>query len=256
MQQFLSFAATFIERSRSGNAHVWAFFKEPIEAWVARGIMREATAAIGKPTVEVFPKQDKLREGMVGNYINLPYHGEDRPILRDPGDVEPFEDSWHPDVQAARERDAKEWPLDEFLEIACAERSDPEAWRRRARWLMIEPPEQRLKEREFGTGKELHMCAEWIIANRDENPILDGHRNVVYFNLAKMLRHYEGFTDDDAFSILQLVRDSADEQGVDHVSDAELHRLFRNAEGFTSTGCDDPLMGPYVHPDCKIAHSR
>jgi hypothetical protein len=133
------------------------------------------------------------------------------------------------------------------LEIAL-ERNDPTAWERRARWLMIEPPEQRLKERQdFGTGKELHICAEWIIANRDENPIMEGHRNVVYFNLAKMLRHYEGFSDDDAFAMLELVRDSADEQGVDHVSDHELRRLFDNAGGFTSTGCDDPLMGPYVH---------
>jgi hypothetical protein len=81
MQEFLSFGATWVERSRSGNAHVWAFFEHPIQAWIARGILREATAAIGKPAVEVFPKQDKLREGMVGNYINLPYHGDDRPIL-------------------------------------------------------------------------------------------------------------------------------------------------------------------------------
>jgi hypothetical protein len=74
-------ASSFIERSRSGNAHVWVFFDSPVEAWLPRGILREATAAVGKPGVEVFPKQDKLREGMVGNYINLPYHGEERPIL-------------------------------------------------------------------------------------------------------------------------------------------------------------------------------
>jgi hypothetical protein len=237
MQDFLSFGVTYVERSRSGNAHVWAFFENPIQAWIARGILREATAAIGKPAVEVFPKQDKLREGMVGNYINLPYHGDDRPIL----DVQPM-------GGRAMAREA-------FVANALARRNDPTAWERRARWLMIEPPEQRLKERQdFGTGKELHICAEWIIANRDENPIMEGHRNVVYFNLAKMLRHYEGFSDEDAFGMLQLVRDSSDEQGVDHVSDHELHRLFDNASGFTSTGCDDPLMGPYVHPDCPIAH--
>jgi hypothetical protein len=58
---------TWIERSRSGNAHVWAFFNAPCEAWIARGLMREAAIAIDKPRVEVFPKQDRLLEGMVGN---------------------------------------------------------------------------------------------------------------------------------------------------------------------------------------------
>src|ERR1039458_6533541 len=67
MQDYLSFATTWIERSRSGNAHVWAFFDTPIEAWIPRGIFREVTAALGKPTVEIFPKADKLKDGMVGN---------------------------------------------------------------------------------------------------------------------------------------------------------------------------------------------
>jgi hypothetical protein len=257
LQDFLSFGTTWIERSRSGNAHVWAFFEEPIEAWIPRGVMREAIAAVGKPTVEVFPKQDQLREGMVGNYINLPYHGNRRPILRD--EREPFDDHWHPDEQAARERLATEFTLEEFLLLAESELNDPSVWRKRADWLMITPPDQRRSESvEFGTGKELHMCAEYIVANRDENPILEGHRNVVYFNLAKQLLHYEGFGRDEAWDMLTMVRDSADEQGVDHVSDSELRRIFRNAEQgqFTSTGCDDSLMLPYVHPDCPIAYPR
>lgn len=233
---------TFMERSRSGNCHVWAFFKSPIEAWVVRGIMREATIAAGMPTVEVFPKQDKLMPGMVGNYINLPYHGSDRPMLTWPGGLS---------------NELHSMSIVRFVEWAMASLNDPDEWRKRARWLMIDPPELRLDGRaEFGTGKELHMCAEWIIANRDENPIAEGHRNVVYFNLAKMLRHYEGFDDEDAFELLTMVRDSATQQGVDDVSDYELRRLFNNAAGFTSTGCSDPLMGPYIHPDCPIAHGR
>jgi hypothetical protein len=234
MQEFLSFGTTWIEESRSGNAHVWAFFAEPIEAWIPRGVMREATAAIGKPTVEVFPKQDRLLEGMVGNYINLPYHGEKRPMLNP-----------HP------------MSLKGFLDGALCTLNAPADWRKRADWLMVSPPDQRKAEhQEFGTGKELHMCAEWIIANRDECPIAEGHRNVVYFNLAKMLSHYEAFDHDEAWDMLCLVRDSSDAQGVDHVSDTELRRILRNAErgGFTSTGCDDPLMQPYVHPACPIAH--
>lgn len=235
MQTFLEFGSSFIERSRSGNAHVWVFFAEPIEAWVVRGILREATTAVGKPAVEVFPKQDKLLPGMVGNYINLPYHGAERPILL-PNSDEPAD-------------------LEVFISWARGHLNDPDAWRKRARWLMIAPPEDRIKDRqEFGTGKELHICAETIIANRDENPILEGARNVVYFHLAKQLLHYEGFDDDEAWMMLTMVRDSAEEQGVDHFSDYELRRLFDNARrgGYTSTGCDAPEMQPYVHPDCPI----
>ena len=72
---------SWLERSRSGNAHVWVFFEAPVEAWVARGILSFALEAVGRNDVEVFPKQDRLMEGMVGNYINLPLHGEARPIL-------------------------------------------------------------------------------------------------------------------------------------------------------------------------------
>jgi hypothetical protein len=236
MQEFLGFGTTWLEKSRSGNCHVLAFFKQPIEAWVVRGVMREATAAIGKPAVEVFPKQDKLLEGMVGNYINLAYFGDTRHVLN------PYP-----------------MTLPVFLEGALANLNDPADWRKRADWLMIAPPEHRHNDQqEFGTGKQLHMCAEWIIANRDEIPIAEGHRNVVYFNLAKQLAHYEGFSSDEVWDMLCMVRDSSDAQGIDHVSNSELRRIFNNAErgGFTSTGCDDSLMLPYVHPNCPIAKGR
>jgi len=235
---------TWIEKSRSGNAHVWAFFAEPVEAWIVRGVLREVTAAIGKPAVEVFPKQDRLLAGMVGNYINLPYHGDTRPILDSD-----FDETWNIN-------DNSSWmPMFSFVEQALELLNDPERWRKRADWLGIAPPEQRERSAELGTGKELHKCAEWIIANRDETPIAEGHRNVVFFNLAKMLTHYEGFDHDDSLKMLELVRDSSEAAGYDRVDDREINRILTNAErgGFTSTGCDDPLMADYVHPDCPIA---
>jgi hypothetical protein len=71
---------SWIERSRSGNAHIWVFFERPAEAWAVRTILRGATESVGRPDVEIFPKQDGLREGGVGNYINLPYFGDTRPM--------------------------------------------------------------------------------------------------------------------------------------------------------------------------------
>lgn len=220
---------TWIERSRSGNAHVWAFFTEPCEAWVARGLMREAAIAIDKPRVEVFPKQDRLMEGMVGNYINLPYFGEQRPILGCSS-------------------------VEEFVKRADALRNDPESWRKRALFVGLEAPEDRVGTSEFGEQAQLHPCAEHIIANRFVNPIRAGHRNVVYFNVAKQLLNWRDLDEDEAWDLLTELECAS----PDRIPENELRRLFENAKRgeWTSTGCDDPLMGPYILDDCPIVRFR
>lgn len=225
----------FIERSRSGNAHVWVFFSEPIEAWVPRGIMREATAAVGKRFVEVFPKQDRLRIGMVGNYINLPYFGDTRPILPRNG------------------RD--DYTLEMFLDDAEESLNSGSEWRKRAHWLGIPSPSERTSEgREFGTQSVLHMCCEYVLANRETNPVLEGHRAVVYFALSKQLANCNQYTSEEALTLLGLINDAS----PDPIREDELRRIYINAERgqFTSTGCDDPLFEPYAHPDCPIANER
>lgn len=231
---------TFLERSRSGNAHVFAFFDEPVEAWVARGIMREATAAIGRPKVEVFPKQDKLRIGMVGNYINLPYYGEDRPIV-----------GFNSDKTGIVTED---FTLAAFIDTAGEYLNAPEAWRKRAHWLGVQTPEEKAANtthREFGTSSYLHMCAEWVLEHREDNPVVEGHRAVVYFSLSKQLANCNTFDNQEALAILGLINDAS----PDPISESELKRIYFNAVRgqFTSTGCDDPLFSPYAHPDCKIA---
>lgn len=220
---------TWIERSRSGNAHVWAFFNAPCEAWIARGLMREAAIAIDKPRVEVFPKQDRLLEGMVGNYINLPYFGDERPILKVTG-------------------------IEEFVERAATLANDPESWRKRARFVGLEAPEERLSTSEFGEQAQLHPCAEHIIAHRFDNPIMAGHRNVVYFNVAKQLLNWKDLDEDEAWDLLTELECAS----PDRIPENELRRLFENAKRgeWTSTGCDDPLMGPYILDDCPIVRFR
>ena len=54
--------------------------------------------------------------------------------------------------------------------------------------------------------------------------------------------------------MMQLVNDAS----PDAIPDYELRKILTNAERgrFTSCGCDDPVMAPYVHPDCPIAHPR
>lgn len=237
----------WIERSRSGNAHIWTFFAEPVPAWAARSILKTATFGAGRPEVEVFPKQAELREGMVGNYINLPYFGEERPMVWATGD--PVIDLR---LQAHLDSFEGAYSLDAFLHDAEPRLNDPEEWVRRARAIGAEPPGRRREESEFGTRGAVHVCATYMLEHKDDNPLASGHRHVVLFNLAKMLLNCRDYDEADALTILE----GYNEAGTAPLGHHELEQIVANAArgGWTSTGCDDPLMAPYVSPDCPIAH--
>lgn len=226
---------SWIEKSRNGNAHVWVFFQSPAPAWVVRTVLRGATQAVGRSDVEIFPKQDALKPGMVGNYINLPLFGDERPILH-----------------MGTTDELRPTPVASFLHRALETRHDPAVWERRARALGGKPPEEREVAREFGTATVLHECASHIIENRESNPLRRGHRAVVLFNLSKMLLNWEAL---DAAEARKWVGE-VNAAGTHPVDVLEVDRIFNNAlEGrWTSTGCDDPLMAPYVRPDCPIAN--
>lgn len=233
MQKLLP-GTSFIERSRSGNAHVWVFFAHPAPAWAVKGVLRKATEAVGRKDVEVFPKQDALREGMVGNYINLPYHGADRPVLYDGDPHTPMS-------------------LPTFLAHAEDETQDPAEWIRRARGLGVKPPAEREETGEWGEAPVLHACAQHIIAGilDGSRPLMPGARHQVLFHLAKQLLNWRDFTQAEAWSLMQEVNAALPRPLIE----SELERTFGNAltGQFTSTGCDDPLMAPYVLPSCPIA---
>ena len=231
---------SFLEKSRSGNAHVWCFFEEPIEAWVAMGILKEATIAAGKDHVEVFPKNHNFERVRLGNYINLPFHGDSRPVMS----MYDFQAKQHVDVLN----------LADFLDYVEDSPNYPEAWSKKADWLMISAPDQRESRTEFGTQANLHICGAHILETSDVNPVLEGHRASVYFALAKQLTNWSEVDHDEALMMMRTVNSDS----PDPISDSELRRILDNAERgrFTSTGCDDPLFAPYAHPDCPIAHPK
>jgi hypothetical protein len=228
MQEFLP-GTTFLERSRSGNAHVWVFFSDPIAAWIPMGVLREACTFAGKQHVEVFPKNHDFSTVRLGNYINLPFHGKQRPVLSDDG----------------------EYTLEQFLDKAEAEKNNPAKWQRRADRLLINEPDKRERSAEFGSQKRLHVCAEHVLSG-EAGPVVKGHRAVVYFCLAKQLTNWQLCDHDEALEMLRELNASS----PDPISDYELKRILGNAERgeYTSTGCDDPLFQPYAHPDCPIAN--
>lgn len=69
-------------RTKSGGAHLYMFFKEPIRADIVRGRLKEMANALGYPAVEIFPKQKELGLNDVGNWINMPYFNEKGPTNR------------------------------------------------------------------------------------------------------------------------------------------------------------------------------
>ncbi|CAN7196546.1 TOTE conflict system archaeo-eukaryotic primase domain-containing protein [Rossellomorea sp. LjRoot5] len=97
---------TSVERSRSGNgAHVWIFFEEAVKASLARKLghtllsrTMEQHFALGMESFDrLFPNQDTLPKGGLGNLIALPLQGESRKqgnsvFLND--QFEPIADQW------------------------------------------------------------------------------------------------------------------------------------------------------------------
>ena len=96
-----------LEVSRSGvGAHVWAFFTAPVPAGTARrlgtGLLREAIALRGRMDLtsydRLFPSQDVLPTGGVGNLIAAPLHGRSRKdgatVFLDLATMEPHADQW------------------------------------------------------------------------------------------------------------------------------------------------------------------
>jgi hypothetical protein len=96
-----------LEVSRSGvGAHAWVFFAAPVPAETARrlgtALLREAMAVRGHMDLasydRLFPSQDVLPTGGVGNLIAAPLHGKARrdgvTVFLDLSTMEPHDDQW------------------------------------------------------------------------------------------------------------------------------------------------------------------
>jgi hypothetical protein len=235
MQMYIP-GKSFVERSRSGNAHVWVFFDKAAPAWLAMGVLKEATLAAGKKGVEVFPKNWDFARVKLGNYINLPCHGDERPIL-----------NW---FEGREER----YCLEAFIAEAERTANDPDDWAKRASMMQIVPPSERKTSAEFGTQKNLHSCAERII-NGEAGIVTEGHQNATLFMLSKCLTNWEQVDHDEALDMLLAVADDL----FDPVPPRrEIVRILNNVERgqYTSTGCDDPLVQHLSDPACPIANPR
>ncbi len=221
---------SWIEKSRSGNAHIWCFFADPIEAWIPMALLREATEAAGKEGVEVFPKNHNFANVKLGNYINLPFHNGARPIISSSLDV-----------------DAPQPTFEQFLDEAESSLNDPHKWRTRATWMQLSPPERKRSNVAFGSRDTLHCCAQYVVEN--EIPIRQGTRSVAFFNLAKMFTNCSAYTREETIEIMRAINGWSDS-----IDDRELLRIINNAEQgeYTSTGCTEALFEDYRSPNCHL----
>ena len=67
-------------RSKSGGMHVMLFTNTPVPATLLRKKLALVARALGHPTAEIFPKQDTLNDGDIGNWINSPYHNSESTV--------------------------------------------------------------------------------------------------------------------------------------------------------------------------------
>lgn len=65
-------------RSKSGGAHIYMFVDPAAPAKLMRKKLMVVATAIGKPSSEIFPKQESVGPNDIGNWINMPYFGGDK----------------------------------------------------------------------------------------------------------------------------------------------------------------------------------
>jgi len=75
-------------RSKSGGAHLWVFFSEPVSAAEVRRSLLAFCKQLKLPKehIDIFPAQDQSKD--LGNWMNLPYFGEQCHCLGSTGSEE------------------------------------------------------------------------------------------------------------------------------------------------------------------------
>lgn len=78
-----------VTKSKSGGAHLWCFFRDPVPAAKAVDLAKDFIKKLGlDPKTEIFPKQTTINVNDDGNWINLPYFGDTCHGVADDGERE------------------------------------------------------------------------------------------------------------------------------------------------------------------------
>ena len=234
--------ASYLERSKSKGYHAWVFFeREDTLAVRARLVVRYILTEVGRPHIEVFPKQDVLcGDGSYGNFINAPLFGRlvarGRTVFLDPANPNRL----HPDQWGLLEH-VHRVParlLDEIIEINGLVPTHPSA-------IPAHAPLPGECRRTFGLLPcAIRMLAEGVIANQ----------RVACFRLAVQLRR-TGLPRDMAVVVLTAwARKNRPLEGRRVITGEEIAKQVYSAyrADYDGFGCETEAVAPYCDARCPL----
>ena len=237
---------TYIEISKSKGYHVWMFFeKGGVSARKARLIAHKILTDIGKPQTEVFPKQDRLTDGILyGNFINACMFGKlvpkGRTVFVDPADpTRPYPDQWELLVRVQRVPELK---LDTII-------------KRFNLTVQIPATSGRKNNNDFTSDNTwgLPACTRRMLAQG-----VSSYQRVSCFRLAVHLKR-NGMPYDQVVTTLKAwAQRNRPEDGKRIITDREIEAQTRDAfkKSYRSFGCEEPAIARYCDPNCPIRLHR
>jgi len=153
-------------QSKSGGAHCYVFFEEPVPAVMVQFLLRTWCRILDYPeTTEIFPVQTKLEQGQQAGWINMPYFNKNQRVAANEGKLLSYE---------------------EFIELAQERRIDPD----------------NIGDEMLKSFKGIPPCLQSMLANGVES----GYRNHALYNFTVYLkRAYPGHHRAKARNINELI---------------------------------------------------
>ncbi|MHC4680641.1 MAG: TOTE conflict system archaeo-eukaryotic primase domain-containing protein [Planctomycetota bacterium] len=237
--------SAYIERSKSKGYHVWMFFEEGgVLARKARLVARKILADMGRPTTEVFPKQDALAGGVsYGNFIHAPLFGvhvpKGRTVFVDPAEpTQVYPDQWE---LLARVQRVPEVRLDGVIKSCHIEQPNPPEEESR--------PASRNESNDSTSPFGLPPCARRMLAEG-----VTSCQRVSCFRLAVHLKRY-GVPHDLALVMLKAwARKNRPTDGKRIITNAEITYQAKCAfqNSYRSFGCEESAIAAYCDEDCPL----
>lgn len=218
------------EISKSGDVHLWLFFSAPVPARAARLVARMLLDEAGVQA-EIFPKQDVVPKGRVGNFIFLPLSGESvkqgRTLFVDPTNLLPY-----PDQPTYLSVIGKVTPENLYRLVDLNGLKEDETIRSHTG-----------KTRIFSS--DLLPCAKRMLKG-----VTEGCRDMVGFRLAIHLKS-RGYSVQEAEQILKEWNATKNKPPLaPNVITAKVRSAYQR--GYTGYGCEDPLILPFCDEACPI----
>ncbi|MFH1748854.1 MAG: hypothetical protein ABIG44_17610 [Planctomycetota bacterium] len=230
----------YVERSKSKGHHIWMFHPSAgVTAAKSRRVVRHILDEIREPSLEVFPKHDRLgAHTPFGNFILAPLFGglvrQGRTVFLHPRDLAtPYEDQWE---FLARVELVRESQLDETIALNELGDACPNAGR--------SAPSAPLK-RTVG----LPLCAQRMLSEGVRQ-----HQRVSCFRLAVALK-LTGLPMDATLAVLRSwacrIR-PLDGKRIITPLEIEEQTSWAYRPEYRSFGCEEAAVQPHCDPRCRV----